>query len=70
LLEQDLHAKRVGALCDAAPLARCTAARRQSVRSVKASPPHDPVSVLRRKRRHDAGEQASMTAPLRQALLA
>jgi len=31
---------------------------------------HDPVSVLRRKRRQDAGEQASMTAPLRQALLA
>ena len=27
-------------------------------------------SVLRRKRRHDAGEQASMTQPLRQALLA
>ena len=32
--------------------------------------PHDPVSVLRRKRRLDAGKQASMTAPLRQALLA
>lgn len=31
---------------------------------------HDPVSVLRRKRRQDAGAQASMTAPLRQALLA
>ena len=31
---------------------------------------HDPVSVLRRKRRQDAGEQASMTTPLRQALLA
>ena len=31
---------------------------------------HDPVRVLRRKRRQDAGEQASMTAPLRQALLA
>ena len=31
---------------------------------------HDPVSVLRRKRRQDAGEQASMTSPLRQALLA
>jgi len=31
---------------------------------------HDPVGVLRRKRREDAGEQASMTAPLRQALLA
>jgi putative transposase len=31
---------------------------------------HDPVSVLRRKRRQDAGEQASMTPPLRQALLA
>jgi transposase InsO family protein len=31
---------------------------------------HDPVSVLRRKRRRDAGEQASMTPPLRQALLA
>jgi putative transposase len=31
---------------------------------------HDPVSVLRRKRRQDAGLQASMTAPLRQALLA
>ena len=32
--------------------------------------PHDPVSVLRRKRRQDAGEQVSMTTPLRQALLA
>ena len=31
---------------------------------------HDPVSVLRRKRRQDAGEQASMTPPLRQALSA
>ena len=31
---------------------------------------HDPVSVLRRKRRQDAGAQASMTPPLRQALLA
>jgi putative transposase len=31
---------------------------------------HDPVSVLRRKRRQDAGEQASMTLPLRQSLLA
>jgi putative transposase len=31
---------------------------------------HDPVSVLRRKRRQDAGEQVSMTAALRQALLA
>jgi putative transposase len=31
---------------------------------------HDPVSVLRRKRRQDAGTQASMSAPLRQALLA
>ena len=30
----------------------------------------DPISVLRRKRRQDAGEQTSMTAPLRQALLA
>ena len=30
----------------------------------------DPVGVLRRKRRQDAGEQASMTGPLRQALLA
>lgn len=30
----------------------------------------DPVGVLRRKRRQDAGEQASMTTPLRQALLA
>src|SRR5271166_194525 len=26
---------------------------------------HDPVSVLRRKRRQDAGKQASMTTPLR-----
>jgi putative transposase len=32
--------------------------------------PDDPVSVLRRKRRQDAGEQVSMTTPLRQALLA
>jgi putative transposase len=31
---------------------------------------HDPVSVLRRKRRQDAGEQVSMTPKLRQALLA
>src|ERR1700722_8873130 len=31
---------------------------------------HDPVGVLRRKRRQDAGEQVSMTTPLRQALLA
>src|ERR1700677_2154993 len=31
---------------------------------------HDPVSVLRRKRRQDAGEQVSMTPALRQALLA
>ena len=31
---------------------------------------HDPVSVLQRKRRQDNGEQASMTPPLRQALLA
>ena len=31
---------------------------------------HDPVSVLRRKRRGDAGAQASMTPSLRQALLA
>jgi hypothetical protein len=31
---------------------------------------HDPVSVLRRKRRGDAGEQTSMTPSLRQALLA
>jgi len=31
---------------------------------------HDPVNVLRRKRRQDAGEQASITPPLRQALLA
>ncbi len=31
---------------------------------------HDPVSVLRRKRRQDAGAQASMTPALRQALLA
>jgi putative transposase len=30
----------------------------------------DPVGVLRRKRRHDAGEQTSMTKPLREALLA
>ena len=30
---------------------------------------HDPVSVLRRKRRGDAGAQASMTPALRQALL-
>jgi len=30
----------------------------------------DPVGVLRRKRRQDAGEQDSMTTPLRQALLA
>jgi putative transposase len=30
----------------------------------------DPVGVLRRKRRQDAGEQTSMTTPLRQALLA
>ena len=29
----------------------------------------DPVGVLRRKRRHDAGVQASMTQPLREALL-
>jgi putative transposase len=32
--------------------------------------PQDPVGVLRRKRRQDAGAQASMTTPLRQALLA
>ena len=32
--------------------------------------PRDPLCVLRRKRRQDAGEQASMTTPLRQALLA
>jgi putative transposase len=32
--------------------------------------PDDPVSVLRRKRRQDAGGQVSMTTPLRQALLA
>ena len=32
--------------------------------------PQDPVSVLRRKRRQDAGAQVSMTMPLRQALLA
>jgi putative transposase len=32
--------------------------------------PDDPVSVLRRKRCQDAGEQVSMTTPLRQALLA
>ena len=31
---------------------------------------HDPVSVLRRKRRQDAGKQVSMTTPLRKALLA
>jgi transposase InsO family protein len=31
---------------------------------------HDPLGVLRRKRRQDAGAQASMTPPLRQALLA
>jgi putative transposase len=31
---------------------------------------HDTVGVLRRKRRQDAGEQASMTGPLRQVLLA
>ena len=31
---------------------------------------HDPVGVLRRKRRQDAGEQASMTPALRQALRA
>ena len=31
---------------------------------------HDPVGVLRRKRRQDAGAQASMTPPLRQALRA
>jgi transposase InsO family protein len=31
---------------------------------------HDPVSVLRRKRRQDAGEQVSMTPALRQALMA
>jgi hypothetical protein len=31
---------------------------------------HDPVAVLRRKRRGDAGEQTSMTPALRQALLA
>jgi putative transposase len=31
---------------------------------------HDPVRALRRKRRQDAGEQASMTTPLRHALLA
>jgi putative transposase len=30
----------------------------------------DPVAVLRRKRRQDAGEQTSMTMPLRQTLLA
>jgi hypothetical protein len=30
---------------------------------------HDPVGVLRRKRRGDAGAQASMTLALRQALL-
>ena len=32
--------------------------------------PHDPVDVLRRRRRGDAGAQASMTPALRQALLA
>jgi putative transposase len=32
--------------------------------------PQDPLGVLRRKRRQDAGEQASMATPLRQALLA
>ncbi|MGH7118346.1 MAG: IS481 family transposase, partial [Acetobacteraceae bacterium] len=31
---------------------------------------HDPVGVLQRKRREDAGQQASMTDPLRQALRA
>jgi putative transposase len=31
---------------------------------------HDPVSILRRKRRHDAGQQAAMSEALRQALLA
>src|SRR5271155_3600095 len=31
---------------------------------------HDPVGVLRRKRRQDAGAQASMTPALRPALLA
>jgi transposase InsO family protein len=31
---------------------------------------HDPLGVLRRKRRQDAGAQASMTPPLRQALVA
>jgi putative transposase len=31
---------------------------------------HDPVAVLRRKRREDAGQQASIAAALRQALLA
>jgi len=31
---------------------------------------HDPVAVLRRKRRRDAGQQAAMGAALRQALLA
>jgi putative transposase len=31
---------------------------------------HDPVAVLRRKRRRDAGQQATMGAALRQALLA
>jgi putative transposase len=30
---------------------------------------HDPLGVLRRKRRQDAGQQAAMTIPLRQALL-
>jgi transposase InsO family protein len=32
--------------------------------------PRDPLGILRRKRRQDAGEQASMTTPLRQTLLA
>jgi transposase InsO family protein len=32
--------------------------------------PHDPLDALRRKRRQDAGAQASMTTPLRQVLLA
>jgi putative transposase len=31
---------------------------------------HDPAGVLRRKRRQDAGDQTSMTPPLRQALSA
>lgn len=30
---------------------------------------HDPVGVLRRKRRQDAGEQTAVTAQIRQALL-